>query len=67
LAAANRALDYLFKTQQQSDGSFPQNSWIDGRPIGGGLQLDQVALPIVLARQLQRTMYKPGRSTLTSG
>jgi glucoamylase len=53
-AAANRALDYLFKTQQRPDGSFPQNSWLDGRPIGGGLQLDQVALPIVLARQLQR-------------
>jgi len=54
-ASANRALDYLFKVQQKSDGSFPQNSWVDGRPIGGGLQLDQVALPLVLAYQLQRT------------
>jgi len=54
-AAANRALDYLFKIQQRSDGSFPQNCWIDGRPIGGGLQLDQVAFPIILALQLQRT------------
>lgn len=53
-ASANRALDYLFKVQQRPDGSFPQNSWIDGRPIGGGLQLDQVALPIVLACQLER-------------
>jgi glucoamylase len=53
-ASANRALDYLFKVQQRPDGSFPQNSWIDGRPIGGGLQLDQVALPIVLAYQLER-------------
>jgi glucoamylase len=41
--------------QQKPDGSFPQNSWVDGRPIGGGLQMDQVALPIVLAYQLQRT------------
>jgi glucoamylase len=54
-AAANRALDYLFKVQQRVDGSFPQNSWVDGRPIGGGSQMDQAALPIVLAFQLSRT------------
>lgn len=54
-ASANRALDYLFKVQQKPDGSFPQNSWVDGRPIGGGLQMDQVGLPLVLAYQLQRT------------
>lgn len=53
-AAANRALDYLFKKQQKSDGSFPQNSWVDGRPIGGGLQMDQVAFPLILAWQLKR-------------
>jgi len=51
---ANRALDYLFKVQQKSDGSFPQNSWVDGRPIGVGLQMDQIALPLVLAYQLNR-------------
>ena len=54
-ASANRALDYLFNVQQKTDGSFPQNSWVDGRPIGGGLQLDQVGLPLVLAYQLKRT------------
>jgi glucoamylase len=54
-AAANRSLDYLFNIQQKPDGSFPQNSWVDGRPIGGGLQMDQVALPLLLAYQLQRT------------
>ncbi len=53
-ATANRALDYLFTVQQKSDGSFPQNSWIDGRPIGGGLQMDQVAFPLLLAYQLNR-------------
>jgi glucoamylase len=53
-AAANRALDYLFKIQQRPDGSFPQNTWVDGRPIGAGLQMDEVALPIVLALQLNR-------------
>jgi glucoamylase len=54
-ASAERALTYLFQVQQKSDGSFPQNSQVDGRPIGGGLQLDQVALPLILAYQLQRT------------
>ena len=53
-ASANRALDYLFKVQQKADGSFPQNSWVDGRPIGGGLQMDQVAFPVILAYQLKR-------------
>lgn len=54
-AAANRALDYLFNVQQKQNGSFPQNSWVDGRPIGGGLQMDQLAFPLVLAYQFGRT------------
>ena len=54
-AAANRALDYLFNIQQKSDGSLPQNSWVDGRPIGGGLQMDEIAFPLVLAYQFGRT------------
>ncbi|MGI8897652.1 MAG: glycoside hydrolase family 15 protein [Pyrinomonadaceae bacterium] len=53
-ASAHRALDYLFDVQQKADGSFPQNSWVDGRSIGGGLQMDQVAFPIILAYQLER-------------
>jgi glucoamylase len=43
-ATANRALDYLFNVQQRRDGRFPQNTWVDGRPINGGSQLDEVAL-----------------------
>jgi len=54
-AAANRALDYLFNVQQKQDGSFPQNSWVNGRAIGGGLQMDQVAFPVILAYQFGRT------------
>jgi glucoamylase len=54
-AAAGRALNYLFTVQQKRDGSFPQNSWLDGRPAGGGLQMDEVAYPLVLAYQLGRT------------
>lgn len=51
---ANRLLNYLFRVQQKLDGSFPQNSFVDGRTIGDGLQMDQVALPLVLAYQLGR-------------
>jgi glucoamylase len=55
IAAAHRALDYLWTVQQRPDGSFPQNSRLDGEPVFGGLQMDEVALPIVLAWQLDRT------------
>ncbi len=51
-AAAERALDFLFKVQQKPDGSFPQNSWLDGKPFWGSLQLDEVAYPLILAYQL---------------
>ncbi|HVF50588.1 MAG TPA: glycoside hydrolase family 15 protein, partial [Pyrinomonadaceae bacterium] len=54
-ASADRALNYLFTVQQKADGSFPQNSWLDGRPFWGSLQLDEVAYPLILAYQLGRT------------
>jgi glucoamylase len=54
-ASADRALDYLFRYQQKPDGSFPQNSWLDGRPFWGSLQMDEAAYPLVLAYQLGRT------------
>ncbi|MEV4641216.1 glycoside hydrolase family 15 protein [Actinoplanes sp. NPDC049548] len=53
-AAARRALDYLWRVQQRPDGSFPQNSRLDGEAVFGGLQLDEVAFPVVLAWHLGR-------------
>jgi glucoamylase len=52
--AAERALNYLFTVQQKSDGSFPQNSWLDGRPYWTALQIDEVGYPLVLAWQLDQ-------------
>jgi glucoamylase len=57
LAAGNtgtplRALIYL-ATSQNADGSVGQNFWVDGRPFWTGLQLDEVAFPILLAHRLQ--------------
>src|SRR5229473_6940498 len=48
-----RALIYL-ACSQLADGSFPQNFWIDGTPYWGGIQLDEVAFPILLTCRLER-------------
>lgn len=54
-AAAERSLNYLFETQQKPDGSFPQNSWLDGKPYWPSLQMDEVSYPLILAWQLGKT------------
>ena len=54
LAGAERALDFLFNVQQEPNGCFCQNSKVDGTPVFGSLQLDEVADPIILAYQLGR-------------
>ncbi len=48
-----RALVYL-ACSQQPDGGFAQNFWIDGDPYWRGIQLDEVAFPIMLAWRLNR-------------
>jgi glucoamylase len=48
-----RALIWLAAIQRP-DGSFPQNSWIDGTAYWSGLQLDQLAWPILLAWALHK-------------
>lgn len=50
-ATPHRALIYL-ACSQRPDGSFPQNFWIDGTPYWTGVQLDEVAFPIILAWRL---------------
>jgi glucoamylase len=46
-----RALIYLAVSQRE-DGGFYQNFWIDGRPHWLGIQLDEVAFPVLLAWRL---------------
>ncbi len=58
LAAGNtdtplRALIYL-ATSQRPDGGFHQNFWLNGDPYWQGIQLDEVAFPILLAWRLHR-------------
>ncbi|MGP8134880.1 MAG: glycoside hydrolase family 15 protein [Thermoplasmata archaeon] len=50
--ASRRALIYL-AARQRPDGGFPQNFWVDGTPYWQGVQLDEVALPILLAARLK--------------
>jgi glucoamylase len=44
-------LRYLIATQNP-DGSWHQNQWLDGSPYWQGLQLDEVAFPVLLAANL---------------
>jgi glucoamylase len=48
-----RALIYL-ATCQRPDGGFPQNFWLNGEPFWDGVQLDEVAFPVLLAYRLHR-------------
>ena len=48
-----RALIYL-NVSQHENGGFAQNFWIDGEPYWHGVQLDEVAFPILLAWRLSR-------------
>ncbi|MGH9856971.1 MAG: glycoside hydrolase family 15 protein, partial [Acidobacteriota bacterium] len=47
-----RALIYLAATQLQN-GGFHQNFWISGEPYWQGVQLDEVAFPVILAWRLR--------------
>src|ERR1035437_4409058 len=55
-----RALIWLAAIQRE-DGRFPQNSWINGKAYWAGVQLDEVAAPILLAWRLHREGVTLGR------
>ena len=50
---ARAAMRYLARTQRE-DGSWPQNFWVYGEPYWRGLQLDEIAFPVLLAWQLEK-------------
>lgn len=63
----NRMLRYLMATQE-ADGHWPQNMWMDGAPYWNGVQMDETALPVLLADQARRegALLPPfGREDLT--
>ncbi len=52
--AVREALAYLH-TVQEADGHWPQNFWLDGMAAWQGLQLDEIAQPVLLADLALRT------------
>jgi len=51
--AGRRALFFLACTQK-ANGSWSQNMWLDGTEHWGAVQMDGIAMPILLADQLRR-------------
>ncbi|HKG95812.1 MAG TPA: glucan 1,4-alpha-glucosidase [Gemmatimonadaceae bacterium] len=51
--SARTAMAYLMSTQE-ADGHWAQNMWLDGTPYWNGVQMDETALPILLADALRR-------------
>jgi len=51
VATPLRALIFLAVSQHE-DGGFAQNFWVTGQPYWSGIQLDEVAFPILLAWRL---------------
>lgn len=51
--SARCTLFYLACTQN-ADGGWSQNMWLDGTPHWGAIQMDGIALPILLADRLRR-------------
>jgi glucoamylase len=51
-AEARDTLRYLIATQNE-DGHWNQNQWLGGTPYWQGVQLDETALPVLLATELE--------------
>ena len=50
---------------QKPDGSWPQNTWVDGKAYWGSLQLDEISWPIILADKLkQMQIYSPNEDEI---
>jgi len=61
---AARLLDYL-ATRQSADGHWGQNFFPDGTPFWTGRQLDETALPVMLAAKLD-DLGRPPSETITA-
>lgn len=51
---AHGILRYYDEVQQESNGSMPQNSWIDGMKYWQNEQLDETGYPIILAWRMKK-------------
>ncbi len=53
ISGARHVLEYLISTQE-SDGHWAQCMWVNGTPYWSNVQMDETALPILLADMLKR-------------
>ena len=59
-ASAASAVNWLFNHDiDPSAGHFPQNAFVNGTPFGTAVQMDEQAMPIVLAYRLGPAVYNP--------
>jgi glucoamylase len=57
-ASATNAVNWLFDVDMdQSTGRFPQNAYVTGEPNWNGTQMDEQAMPIILAYRLGPSVY----------
>jgi glucoamylase len=59
-ASAASAVKWLFTTDiEPGAGRFPQNAFVSGAPYRDVVQMDEQAMPIILAYRLGPTVYNP--------
>jgi glucoamylase len=57
-ASAGNAVKWLFNVDMnQSTGRFPQNAYVNGTPNWNATQMDEQAMPIILAYRLGSSVY----------
>jgi glucoamylase len=58
IASATSAVNWLFNVDMdQSTGRFPQNAYVTGKPNWNATQMDEQAMPIILAYRLGSSVY----------
>ena len=59
-ASATNAVNWLFNVDMDpSTGRFPQNAYVTGKPSWNATQMDEQAMPIILAYRLGPSVYNP--------
>jgi glucoamylase len=59
-ASAANAVRWLFTNDiDPGTGRFPQNAFVNGTPFRNSVQMDEQAMPIILAYRLGSTVYNP--------
>jgi glucoamylase len=56
-ASATNAVNWLFHVDMEPTGRFPQNAYVTGNPSGTATQMDEQAMPIIVAYRLGSSVY----------